>query len=233
WWYTPGREPEGVVEDNGWLYGVREYAMSSFLYYLTNVESVDPAVIAGVYANNSNLTAQEFIFNEVGGDNLREMFADWAMRNAAGLDYLSAEQVDVAFNELAAETRPDEIKNNILELTTAEANGSFGPTQELTPGGWAYNSIKIENSGDTTYTINVIGDATGSQGAASHFEARVALVNQGVTTYRDIPMTDAMNGSVVVNADAADSEIYIVIASTPDQLTGTQTYDYRVDIATS
>ena len=58
---------------NGWLYGVREYAMSSFLYYLTNVESVDASIIAGVYATNSEVTPQEYIFNAVGGDALREM----------------------------------------------------------------------------------------------------------------------------------------------------------------
>ncbi|MEM8668156.1 MAG: hypothetical protein AAGG48_11610 [Planctomycetota bacterium] len=233
WWYTPGREPEGVTDDNGWLYGVREYAMSSFLYYLTNIESVDPAVIAGVYATDSTLTAQEYIFNEVGGDNLREMFADWAVRNAAGLDFLSPEQVDFALNELAAETTPDEVKNNILELDASEADGTFEPSQELTPGGWAYNSIKINNTSDTTYTIDVMGDATGSQGAAAHFEARVAVVNQGTTTYFDVPMAGTTNGRFTLDATENDSEIYIVVASTPDQLTGTQTYGYQIDISTS
>ncbi|MEM9365304.1 MAG: dockerin type I domain-containing protein [Planctomycetota bacterium] len=232
WWYTPGQEPEGVVDDNGWLYGVREYAMSSFLYYLTNIESVDPSVIAGVYTTNSDLTAQEYIFNEVGGDNLREMFADWAVRNAAGLDFLTEEQVDVALNELAAEATPDEIKNNVLELTDGEANGSFRPESTLTPGGWAYNSIKINNSQDTTYTIDVLGDATGSQGAASHFEARVAVVNGGATTYYDIPMGDNLSGQFVLNATPTDSEVYVVIASVPDQLGGNQTYGYQVDIST-
>ena len=232
WWYTPGREPQGVTEDNGWLYGIREYAMSSWLYYLTDIESVDPAVIAGVYATDSELTAQEYIFNEVGGDNLREMFADWAARNAAGLDHLTNEQAQIALNELAAETTPSEIKNNILELTDTEANGTFEPTQELTPGGWAYNSIKINNTQDTTYTIDVIGDATGSEGAASHFEARVAVVNGQTTTYHDVQMADTLSGQFVLNATAADSEIYVVIASTPDQLTGTQTYDYQVNIST-
>ena len=220
------------MEDNGWLYGVREYAMSSFLYYLTDVESVDPAVIGGVFATNSDLTAQEYIFNQVGGDNLREMFADWAARNAAGLDYLTAEQVDVALSELNAFATPAEIKNNILELSDAEANGSFSPEQELTPGGWAYNSIKINNTGETTYTFDINGDATGSQGAASHFEARVAVVNGSTTTYHDVAMSDNVAGQFVLNASPTDSEIYLVIASTPDQLSGTQTYDYQVNIST-
>ncbi|MEM6689483.1 MAG: dockerin type I domain-containing protein [Planctomycetota bacterium] len=233
WWYTPGREPEGVTEDNGWLYGVREYAISSFLYYLTNIESVDPAVIAGVYATNSDLTAQEYIYNQVGGDNLREMYADWAARTAAGLEYLSTEQVEVALNELNAQATPDEIKNNIVELNDAEANGSFSPSQELTPGGWAYNSIKINNTRDATYTIDIFGDANGSQGASSHFEARVAVVNGQSTTYHDVTMADNLTGQFVLNATSADSEIYLVIASTPDQLVGTQTYDYQVNISSS
>ncbi|MEM6778486.1 MAG: dockerin type I domain-containing protein [Planctomycetota bacterium] len=231
WWYTPGQEPDGVVNDNGWLYGVRDYAMSSFLYYLTNVESVDPSIIAGVYTTNSELTAQEYIFNEVGGDSLREMFADWAARNAAGLDFLTDEQVDVALNELAAETTPGEIKNNVLELSDDEANGVFRPDSELTPGGWAYNSIKINNSRDMTYTIDVLGDATGSDGAASHFEARVAVVNGDTTTYEDIAMDDNRSGQFILNTTSADSEIYIVIASVPDQLGGRQTFDYQVEIS--
>ena len=140
WWYTVGREPAGVVPSNDWLYGVRDYGVSVWLYYLTNVASVDPAVISGVYAQNSNLTAQQYIFDAVGGDNLREMFADWAVQTAVGFDYLMNDQVDLLLEELEFFTTPEELHNNILELDGADANGSFSPDQPMTPGGWAYNS---------------------------------------------------------------------------------------------
>ena len=232
-WYTIGQEPPGVVASNDWLYGVRDYATSVFLYYLTNVETVDPSIISGVYTTETQLTPQQYIYNEVGGDNLRRMFADWAVQTAVGFDYLSDEQVAFTLDTLAAETQPEEIRNNILELNSANVNGRFSPEPVLTPGGWAYNSIKINNNQDLTYTFDLTGDVTGSQGAAAHFEARVAVVNGETITYQNFNMRDDLNGQMVLDASPSDSEIYLVIASVPDFLEGTQTYDYFVDISTA
>ncbi|MEM7311865.1 MAG: hypothetical protein AAF497_01815 [Planctomycetota bacterium] len=232
-WYTPGNEPVGVNPDNGWLYGVREYGMSVMLYFLTNVASVDPAVISGVYTTNSDLTAQQYIFDAVGGDNFRNMFADWAVQTAVGFDYLSEEQIEFTLEELNFFASSEEIKNNILELDSANANGSYRPDQELTPAGWAYNSIKINNNDDVTYSIDIRGDTTGSEGALSHFEARAAVVNGDSITYHNANMFDDLSGRLVFNATASDEEIYLVIASVPDQLSGIQTYDYVIDIDTS
>ncbi len=232
-WYTIGQEPAGVVADNDWLYGVRDYATSVFLYYLTNVETVDPAIISGVYTTETQLTPQQYIYNQVGGDNLRRMFADWAVRTAAGFDYLTDEQVAFALSNLELETQPGDIRNNIIELNAANANGSFSPDPVLTPGGWAYNSIKINNDQDLTYTFDLTGDANGSEGASAHFEARVAVVNGDSITYQDLTMTDDLTGQLVLNASSSDSEIYLVVASVPDFLEGSQTYDYTVDISTA
>ncbi|MEM8945600.1 MAG: hypothetical protein AAGD11_10495 [Planctomycetota bacterium] len=232
-WYTVGQEPAGVVPNNEWLYGVRDYATSVFLYYLTNVETVDPAIVSGVYTTPTQLTPQQYIYNEVGGDNLRRMFADWAVRTAAGFDYLTEEQVAFTFSTLDSETQPSDILNNILELNASNADGSFSPDPVLTPGGWAYNSIKINNDQDLTYTFDLIGDATGSEGAPAHFEARVAVVSGDSITYQDLVMDDDLTGQFVLNASSSDSEIYFVVASVPDFLEGSQTYDYTVDISTA
>ena len=232
-WYMPENSPPTVDPSNDWLYGVKPYAMSVFLHYLTNVESVDRAIIPGVYSTNSPLTAQEYIFNAVGGDNLRNMFADWAARTAVGLDYLTEEQLEVTMDELDFFTDPDEVHAHAIELTGGQANGTFSPELSLQPGGWAYNAIKIDNSADLTYTFDIRGDATGSQGAASHFEARLAVVNGVNVTYQDVLMTDSLSGQISYSTTSADSELYLVISAVPDYLMGNQTYDYEVDITTS
>ncbi len=61
-WHLPESGRPDDPSENGWLYGVRQYGMSVFLYYLTNIKSVPRSVISGVYTTNATVTAQEYIY---------------------------------------------------------------------------------------------------------------------------------------------------------------------------
>ena len=50
----------------GWLYGGRQYAMATLLYYLTNVEGVDSSLITKGFYDNTDLSPQEYLYTTVG-----------------------------------------------------------------------------------------------------------------------------------------------------------------------
>ncbi len=104
------------------------------------------------------------------------------------------------------------------------------PETKLTARGWAYNVIRIENTQAATYTFTLEGDELGSEGAASHFEARIVVMRQDGPAYSDLPMTDALDGSGSVTVTADDTDVYLVVASVPEHFTGNQIYGYSVRI---
>ncbi|MCG8374661.1 MAG: hypothetical protein MI700_14050 [Balneolales bacterium] len=230
-WHLPESGRPDDPSENGWLYGVRQYGMSVFLYYLTNIKSVPRSVISGVYTTNATVTAQEYIYNAVGGDTLRSMFADWAVETAVGFDYLTEEQTFIAMDELNFFAAPEEIKAHSLVIQDTDANGTFCPPVKLAPRSWAYSSFLINNTGAADYTFKLTGDKNGSEGASSHFEARIAIRNSaGELRYIDLPMTSAITGEASVSVNANDDEIYVVVSSVPENFGGNQHFGYAVDI---
>ncbi len=230
-WYIPEFWDPNVPASNDWLYGVRQYGASAFLYFLSNVKNVDRKIITGVYATATGLSAQEYLYNTVGGVQLRDMFADWAVQTAVGFDYLTDDQKAITLDELDFFTEPAELHTHALELSGSAAIGTFSPSQNLRPASWAYNSIKITNPTSPTYTFSISGTGSGSDGAAAHFEARVAVKSASGIQYFEVNMVDGLSGQVTVSVPNAGDEIYLVISSVPAQFSGYQTYDYSVTIS--
>ena len=230
-WHLPDSGRPEDPTDNDWLYGVRQYGASVLLYYLTNVKSVPRTVISGVYTTNATVTAQEYIYNNIGGDIFRSVFADWAVETAVGFDYLSEEQKSVLFDELNFFATSQEINAHSQVIQDTEANGTFCPPPSLTPRSWAYSSFLINNTSAAEYSFNIRGDQAGSDGAASHFEARVAIKNSNdQIRYVEVPMQSTTGGQVSVSVNADDMEIYLVVSSVPENFGGNQTFGYAVDI---
>jgi len=106
---------------------------------------------------------------------------------------------------------PENSNPYVLELNDEEANGTFSPLESLRPRGWSYNVIKINNSENKTYSFDFNGDTIGSEGASSHFEARIV-------------------GTASVDVLADEAEVYLNIVAVPEYFSGNQTYDYVVEI---
>ena len=50
------------------MYGVRQYGMHTLLWYLTNFKGVDRAIITDGFYANTELSPQEYIYTNVGGN---------------------------------------------------------------------------------------------------------------------------------------------------------------------
>merc|ERR1712046_95646 len=84
----------------GWMYGVRQYGMHTFLMFMTEVMGVNENLVADGFYANTEMLPQEYLFNKVGGQRFREIFADWAAHNTANMDYLTKAQLERALLEV-------------------------------------------------------------------------------------------------------------------------------------
>lgn len=228
-WHSFGNEAPG--DPIVWLFQVRQYGMHTLLYFLTSQSGVNPAIITNGFYSGTFLSPQAYLYEQIGGNNLRGYFADWAAHNTGGFDYLTPAQVRRGMTEVEYEEDPDNLHHYVATYTDSGTAGEWmRPETKLTPRGWAYNVIRIENTQAATYTFTLEGDESGSEGAASHFEARIVVMRQDGPAYSDLPMTDALDGSGSVTVTADDTDVYLVVASVPEHFTGNQIYGYSVRI---
>ncbi|MFT5738494.1 MAG: hypothetical protein ACI9SG_002849 [Maribacter sp.] len=226
-WHSFGNEAPGDPTD--WLYQVRQYAMQAWLYYMTSQESVAENLITDGYYSGTNLSPQEYHYQNIGSERLREIFANWAARNTLDFDYLTRQQVARARIELNDFADFSNNKPYALTLSGTNFIGTHNAPADLKPRSWAYNVIKLENIPNGNYTISLNGEDEGSEGAASHFEGR--FVTKGQSQVQSFTMNSATNGSFNLTLENPVEEAYIIIASVPEQFKSAQNYGYSITIS--
>ena len=225
-------DPASDAGRPGWMYGVRQYGMHTYLMFLTEVMGVDRSFVTdGFYAGTSELP-QEYIYNKVGPARMRDLFADWAAHNTGGMDYLTKEQVERAYLEITLAGDWDYFRPSVWQSVDEGTVGEwFRPPPELTARGWAYNVFNITNTLATSYTFQLDGDATGSQGAQSFFIGRIVVMSKNGPSYSEMTMTSPTTGEVTVAVTPDDSNVMLVVASVPEYFRSYQHYSYKVKIS--
>ncbi|MEM7112126.1 MAG: hypothetical protein AAF614_06815 [Chloroflexota bacterium] len=212
-----------------WQRETHQYALHTFLFYLTEVHGVSPLVLTqGFFAENDELP-QEYLYQQI--PNLREVFADWTARNAAEFAYMTRAQWERAQREVVDYADPNDIHPYVATFTSSGANDAwFSPPEAQMPRGWSYNVIGVNNRDDTAYTFEFDGMASGSEGADAYFAARVVVKGASGYQYHIVPLVDGLHGELTVNVTAADEALFLVITAVPEQFTSSQTYPYEVRI---
>ena len=88
-----------------WIYGVRQYAMHSFLYYLTSIKNVPESTIVDGFYSGTDKLPQEYLYYHktlTSGyqSKLPDYFADWSAANVSEYSYLTRKQYQRAQLEL-------------------------------------------------------------------------------------------------------------------------------------
>jgi hypothetical protein len=212
-----------------WNRQVRQYGLNTWLHYLTTSEVLSNSAVVEGFNAGTTQNPQEYMYNQVPG--LRGRFADWAAHNTADMDYLSPAQWTRAQEEMANVGEADDINSYVGEFVDEGTGGAwFEPPVALTTRGWSYNVIRISNSAAATYSFELDGSPTGSQGAAAHFEARVLVRRPSGDVIHAVPKQNSQDGAVDVAAAADATEVFLIVAAVPAHFTGNQTYPYRVMI---
>ena len=226
-WHSFSNEAPGDPTD--WLYQVRQYGMHTWLFYLSEVAGIDPAIISDGFYAETSLSPQEYHFERV-GDDLRHYFADWAAHNTGDLDYLTPEQVERAWLEVELVGDPNNRHPHVAVFDDGDCEGDFIPESSWAPRGWGYNVVKVNLSSAAQYTLLLGGQPNGSEGALAHFEGRVVIEGSNGVRYHSFDMLDSISGTANVETLAGDSALYIVVAAVPEHFTGNQNYSYTLNI---
>lgn len=222
-WNGPSGDPEN------WQRLVHQYGMNSYLYYLTEVEQVRSGYLMdGFYAGTSQ-SPQEYLYRNI--DDLRTLFGNWAAHNVADFDYMTRAQWNRAVFELEDYGDPDDINPYVATYTDSGTDGAWAePEGSLATRGWGYNVVRVNNTQGGSYTIDLEGTATGSEGAGAYFEVRVVVRSATGDAFHPISLSDGLTGSLNVTVTAADHTVYLVVAAVPEHFAGNQTYPYRYKI---
>jgi len=234
-WHSFGNQaPDDPASDEGrpgWMYGVRQYGMHTYLRFLTDVMGVDRSILTDGFYAATDMSPQEYIYTLVGPDTMRSHFVDWAAHNSAGLDYLTPEQVQRAMLEIDLAGDWDYFRPSVWQSVNQGTEGQwFRPPADLTARGWAYNVFNITNSLTTTYSFQLAGDMVGSQGAESLFVGRVVRITKEGAKYSNMAMTSAVEGEAVISVTPEDTLVLLVVASVPENFGSYQHYSYQVKI---
>jgi len=228
-------DPNSADGREGWMYGVRQYGMHTLLYFLTEVCKIDREYLTSGFYANTELTPQEYLFENVGHDRFRGCFADWTAQNTAKMAYLTREQYERGLLEITLAGTWDLYRPYVWESVDQGSEDQWiEPPQELRPRGWAYNAVRVNNTMAATYTFQLEGSAEGSKGGEAFFAGRIVVQsNNAEAKYFDLDMTDALTGEGTVAVAASDYEVALVVASVPNNFGSYQNYQYKVKVTRS
>ena len=226
-----------IYYPNNWQRQVHQYALSTYLYYLTNNAGVPDSTLVSIFYSGTNLTPQEYMYNQIGGANLRNHFIDCAAHMTNNFDFILPSQSAAAQNEW--NTYGDLLDDNqfIQTFTNTGSGGWFQPDDTLTTNAWSFNTYKLLNTNTQTYTFEINADVTGTYGTSSYFQGKV-LVQNSVTgaSFHDLVMSNNYQGSLALNFTPNDTAAYFIIASMPEVFVDAnptfQLFPYQMRIGT-
>lgn len=215
-----------------WQRYVHQYALALYLFYLSEETDIPDEIITnGLYAGTTDLP-QEYFFNQLGGEVVRNHFIDWAAHMTNHFDFLPANQINRFEQEWDNYADPADSYEYIATYEDEGTNGWVSPDLEVTPAAWAFNVYKINNQSEGSYTFQLQGDMSGTDGADSYFQGKVLVKNTATgDTFYDLDMNTDQEGALSINVTAEDNELYYIIASMPEFFTNVeQVYPYEIQI---
>ena len=226
-WHGWTNNPPG--DPANWNRTTRQYALGTWLDYLTTTAGAPVSVLVDGYKTPTTLLPQEYVNSRVTG--LGAKFADYAAASTPDMTYLTRAQWTRALTELGTYGDAADRHEYVLQLVDAGTGGAFvAPPTALRPRGWGWNVIRVSSTQAATWRFEVDGSPTGSDGAAAVFEARLVVSSASGRTVQTVPLANSLDGFLSVTTTAAATEMYLIVAAVPLHFRGHQTYSYTLKI---
>ena len=228
-WYS-WENMEAGDKDN-WQRGCHQYGMNVFLNYLTDARGIDEEILVQGFYDSTDQLPQEYLYHQLGGSNMSNLYADWAIHATAGFDYLSPGTAERSEKDLVRYGDSTDVHRIVHTFDNMGTGGNwYRPDSIHVTRNWGYNVYKIINRGTATYTFHLNGDRKGRQGTTAVFRARIVSIGRDGRTYYSLDMSGPQDGKITINADSSESEIYFVVAATPEKFSGNEKFSYRIKI---
>lgn len=219
-----------------WQRYVHQYAMALLLHYLTEEAQVPENLIADGFFTGTQLYPQEYLVQEIGNELFKEYFMDWAIHMTNDFDFITPQQAAANENEWNTYADPLDDHEYIEIWTNQGTDGWYTPNEGVMTNGWAFNTYKLENDQQQTYSFELAGETEGYFGNASRFMGRLLVKDvEGNASFYDLPMTDHWNGSLSLELSPEDHIVYFVVGSVPDVFEDVESeferYPYQIRIS--
>ncbi|MCB9169228.1 MAG: hypothetical protein H6594_02630 [Flavobacteriales bacterium] len=218
-----------------WQRYVHQYAMAMFLTYMSDFGGVPETDLSHSFYVGTTELPQEYFFDQLGGSAFRTVFIDWAAHMTDHFDFLPANQIAALENEWVDYADPLDDNEFIATFLNAGSNGWSRPVDSLITTGWSFNTYRLYNTQNTSYTFELAGDATGSAGSPTYFQGLVIIQSTvNGTSFHDLNMQNDQDGELTLALAPTDTTAYFIIASMPEVFTGVdQRYGYDMRISAS
>ena len=154
---------QGPDDPDNWFYKNKQYSLQILIYFLVSIKNIDMGVLHGYYSAVRDTSPQEYWYKELGGKNLRSMFADWVIHTSADMDYLTREEFEFSkrhyygvYNDLVNKEQcagaTCEPHFYVWEGADNGTGGFLRPPTNLTPRGWSHNVWRVSSTFANNYT---------------------------------------------------------------------------------
>jgi len=220
---------------SNWQRDVHQYALSTYLFYLTDVIGIPQNTFSHLFYSGTTITPQEYLFNQLGAENFRSYFMDGISHMTNHFDFINSIQLSNAINEWNTYADPSDDNKFIETYNNTGSGGWFRPLDDEVTSAWSFNTYKLLNNQNESYVFELNGDPLGFFEDSSFFQGKIVVQNSsGSTSFHDLIMQNNYSGSVTVNLTSSDTAVLFVIASMPevfeDYAPDFQTFSYEMRI---
>jgi len=221
--------PEGRY---GWMYSVRHYASQVLLNYLEQKKGVPKSIISKWIEPEQYPNYQTYWFNELGHNEFRNYYADFAAEVSADYNFFTREQYKEALRSIDVNGDWAYSQASVWTSVDQGTNGEWvRPQQNFTSRGWAWNVFNITNTGSQTYKFKLKGDPYDNSGEhESFFFGKIVTMGSNGNHFYDMTMESPLEGNFDIAVTGDVTRVLFVIVSLPDYLGGYETYGYEVNI---
>ena len=218
-----------------WSRAVHGYGSQIFLLYLTWNKIISEDFIGKSFYSKSKLSPQEYMHQNI--PNMEQVFRQFAMNIIVKdkIPSLDANAIRAREKEWllfgkqqgnAKATGENDVNLYAFELKDQGTNGFVSPIEK--PQAWSYSVTKVDNTTAKKYTVDFVGDLTGSKGTASNFYLGYVIDQGGKFTYSNVDLTNSQ-GSKEISVTAG-STLYLVTISTPKIFSGDEAFNYKIKV---
>ncbi|MCH2046535.1 MAG: T9SS type A sorting domain-containing protein, partial [Saprospiraceae bacterium] len=228
WFNRPAYHPDNWQREN------HQYALGYFWYYFTEVKGVPRTTISEGFNVGTSLNPQEYYVQTIGLSPFREYFVDWVGDMVNGFQYLPSFQTQRARDEWFDYATLWDDKQFIDEYTNSGSGGWIRPADSTVTTAWSFNTFKINNSNNETYTFEIKGDLLSNEQDSSYFEGFLVIQNSiSGTSITPLNIMNNQESNLSVNLTSQDTIVYFVVVSMPEVYEGVEKlFSYEARIST-
>ena len=238
-----------------WSRAVHGYSTYILFDYLTWKNYIPEDFIGKSFASKSKLSPIEYLYQNI--PNFTNAYRDFALK-ASVLDFpYFKPEINFWMQNWASTTAYPPASANLGDVNTyafnlvdTSTNGFIRPKEKNQA--WSYTATKIVSTKKANYRIQIKADSLGNAKTISNYYLGLVYQSakksnyQNVTSYVDNidrPMyvgantyssINLLNGKCDTTISMPDSTIaYLVAVSTPKSFTGTEIFDYQINVQKS